>query len=156
MTGLRLLALLALCSAALVAAGCGGGADVKSSNAYVDDVNKAQTDFAKTIDSLSGRITQKSTPAEDHATMRNFTTAVGRVVTDLKAIKPPDKVSALHSRLVSEISGYGRQVDAAAASLTSRNADRLLAAQQQLLKATSTVSGQINTTIAAINTKLHK
>ena len=154
LTRVRLLALLALAGVALVAGGC-GGKDVKASNAYVDKVNTAQTDFAKTVDALSGKITQQSTPAQDRTTMTNFTTAVARVVADLRAIKPPDKVKALHATLVSEISNYGTEVASAASALSSGDANRLLAAQQKLLKATTTVSTQINTTIDQINTKLH-
>jgi len=135
-------------------AGCGGGGGVKEANTYVDKVNAAQNRFASTIDSLSAQITSTSTPAEDKATLAHFQDAVDRVVKDLHAVKPPEKVQADHAQLIAAMEGFGGQVHEVSAALSSGSATKLLEAQQQLAKATADVSQKINATIAAINRKL--
>jgi hypothetical protein len=145
--------LLVLVAAGLLA-GCGGGGGVKEANSYVDAVNKAQTRFASTVDSLSAQITSTSTPAEDRATLGKFQGAVEQVVGDLRAVDPPDKVRDLHARLITAMKDFGEQVREVSSALSSGSATRLLAAQEQLAKATAEVSQKINATIAAINRKL--
>jgi hypothetical protein len=149
-------AMLALLATALVAVGgCGGSSDVKQSNEYVQAVNRAQNSFATTVDQVSGRITSTSSSSEDRRTLKQFQTAVAKVVGDLRAVKPPDKVKTLHQELVNEIDAYGHEVRRAAKGISSRDAQKLLAAQQDLVKATSAVSSQINGTIDRINKRLH-
>jgi hypothetical protein len=150
----RVLLLFALVASAL--AGCGGGGGVKEANTYVDEVNRAQNRFASTIDTLSTRITSTSTPADDRATLGRFEAAVGRVVTDLRAVHPPDQVRGQHAQLIAALEGYGTEVKQVSEDISSGSASRLLGAQEELAKATADVSQKINATIAAINHKLSK
>jgi hypothetical protein len=153
----RLLAALlaATVLAAAAAAGC-GGADVNRDGAYVDQVNAAQSQFASTVKRLTGRVTADSSPSEDRRTLRSFTKAVDEVVVDLRRIQPPKPVQGLHRELVSDMDAYAGEVHSAASSLTSGNADKLVASQQRLLRATTTVSEQINRSIDQINQTLRK
>ena len=144
---------LFLIIAAGLLAGCGGGG-VKEANNYVDAVNSAQSRFANTVDSLSEKITSTSTPAEDRATLGKFQDAVDKVVGDLRAVDPPEKVRGLHSQLIAAMKDFGEQVSQVSSALSSGSASRLLAAQEQLASATAEVSRKINSTIAAINRKL--
>jgi hypothetical protein len=144
-----------LAALALVAvAGC--GSDNKSANNYVDAVNKAQNDFASTFDRLSSRITSTSTPQQDQKTLDGFKHAVDKVVVDLRAVEPPDKVKPLHAELVNEISSYGREIDKAKQAFANGNPKAIIKAQTQLVTAVTRVSGQINRTIDAINKKLRE
>lgn len=136
-------------------AGC-GGSGVSEANRYVDAVNRAQNRFAATIDRLSTSITPTSTAAQDTRTLHDFDTALGQVIADLRAVKPPDRVRSLHARLIGEIAGFRSEVARAGAALHSRDAAEVLSAQSRLTKATTQVSGQINQTIAQINRKLRK
>ena len=154
LTPVRLMLALALLASAV--AGCGGGGGVKEANTYVDEVNKAQTRFAGTIDTLSTRITSTSTPADDRATLGRFEAAVERVVADLRAVHPPAQVRAQHAQLVAALEGYGTEVTKVSEDISSGSASRLLGAQEELATATAQVSQKINTTIAAINRKLSK
>jgi hypothetical protein len=149
----RLLAVLVAAIAVVAAVGCGNG-DVKRDNAYVDRVNAAQTEFAHTVQRLNGRVTADSSPSRDRRTLRSFTQAVDEVVVDLRRITPPTPVKALHAELVADMDAYAGEVRSAASSLTSGNADELVASQQRLLKATDTVSSQINQAIDRINETL--
>jgi outer membrane murein-binding lipoprotein Lpp len=146
-------ALAAALVALLLVAGCGND-QAKRDTAYVDRVNAAQTDFARTINRLNGRVSATSTPSEDRATLRGYTAAIDGVVAKLRRIEPPSSVAPLHVRLIADMSAYGARVRAAAASVRSRSTSRLLDAQQRLLDATDMVSRQINATIGAINRKL--
>lgn len=149
---------VAVLAALLLTAGlaaCGGGDDsVKEANAYVQQVNKAQNQFAQTIQRINRQVTSDSTAAEDRETLGEYIAAVDRVVKRLRAIDPPEAVAPQHQKLVRAIDDYGTEVESAATSLKNPTATRLLDAQQTLLDATETVTRQINTTINQINTKL--
>jgi hypothetical protein len=150
----RLVPLLAAVALGVVAAGC--GSDNKAANDYVDAVNKAQNDFASTFDRLSSQITSTSTPQQDQKTLDGFKRAVDKVVGDLRAVEPPDKVKGLHGELVGEISSYGKEIDKAKRAFANGSPQAIIKAQTQLVTAVTRVSGQINRTIDAINKKLRE
>ena len=150
----RLSPLLIVLALALVGSGC--GADTKAANDYVDAVNEAQTGFAAKFDSLSSRITSTSTAAQDRQTLDGFKQAIDKVVTDFRAVKPPDKVKALHARLISEISAYGGEIDKAKKAFEDEDPQAIVKAQADLVSAVTRVQSQINTTIADINKKLRE
>ena len=139
--------------AAVLLAGC-GSSGVDEANRYVDAVNRAQTQFAGTMDRLSGRISSSSSISADARVLRTFDTALGRVMVQLRAAKPPSSVATLHRRLVGEMDAYGAQVRQEAKVLRTKDSTRLVAAQQRLLTATDTVSRRMNGTIDQINSKL--
>ncbi len=146
--------LLALGAAAGLA-GCGGGGDdVGRANRYADAVNRAQTDFAGTLDKLSAKVTPTSTRAQDDATLKAFQGAVEAVVARLRAVDVPPRVAQLHQRFIDQIAAYGREIERVRPAFDSPDPQRILAAQQQLRTAVTRVSGQINGTIEAINAKL--
>lgn len=151
----RVLALLCAVVLAPALAGCGGD-DVERNNEYVDSVNTAQAKFSRDVDRLSGQISQSSSPAQDRRTLRAFSTAVGVVVRELRAIEPPEPVAMLHERLVTSIEAYGDEITSVGKAISEDDPDELIQAQERLLKATSTVSGQINKTITAINAELRE
>jgi hypothetical protein len=140
-------------AAVVVLAGC-GGSKADEANRYVDAVNRAQSQFAGTLDRLSGRISASSAQSADTHVLRSFDTAVSRVVGRLRQITPPDDVTTLHRRLVGEMDAYGRRVRHETSTLRSNDPRRLVAAQQRLLSATDRASGRINATISEINRRL--
>jgi hypothetical protein len=144
----------ALALTLLVAAGC--GSQHKDENAYVDAVNKAQTDFSTTFEKLSSRITSTSTPGQDRRTLQGFQDAIDSVVRHLKAVKAPQRVQPLHEQLVSEISSYGDQITKAKKAFASRSASKIVKAQTDLVSAVTRVSAEINKTIDQINQKLRQ
>ncbi len=147
------LALLLLAAALL--AGCGGG-DTKTNNAYVDQVNKVQSEFAATFERLSGQITATSTAKQDRATLEGFKRAVDRTVADLRAIKPPDKVKDLHAQLAATIARYGAAIAAAEQGLTHADAAARAKASTKLSEETSTTSADFSRVIDEINRKLRQ
>jgi hypothetical protein len=150
----RLSPILAVVALALVASGC--GSDTKAANDYVDAVNKAQTGFAARFDTLSSKITSTSTAAQDRATLDGFKEAIDTVVKDFRAVKAPDKVKALHGKLISEISAYGKEIDKAKQAFSDEDPKAIVKAQADLVSAVTRVQTQINATIAEINRKLRE
>jgi hypothetical protein len=139
--------------AAALLGGC-GSSGVDEANRYVDAVNHAQTQFAGTMDTLSGRISSSSTTRADARVLRRFDTALGRVMVELRRAKPPQGVASLHQRLVGDMNAYGAKVRHEAGVLGSKDTTRLVAAQQRLLTATDQVSRDINATVDRINRRL--
>ena len=135
---------------AVALAGCGSDSGAGDANSYVHAVNRAQAGFASSVRQLSGRIGVGS-GAADRRVLRSFESAVTRVVGDLRRITPPDRVAALHRRLVGQMDAYGRRVRRETGALRAAGAGRLVAVQQRLLADTNRVSGQVNATIDAIN-----
>jgi hypothetical protein len=136
----------------LALAGC--GEDATESNAYVDEVNRAQNRFATTSDALANRITATSTTGQDRKVLAGFGTAVDSVVRRLRGVDPPEGVDRLHGQLIAAIDGYGDEIDKARVALRSNSAARIIAAQTELVSAITAVSARINRTIDQINREL--
>ena len=153
MSSLVRAAVICLAGLALVATGC--GSDTKSKNDYVKAVNKAQTDFADNVQKVGS-----SAPAGGDAaskakqTFSALSVAIDKVVADLKAVEPPDKVKDLHNQLISEMNEFGSQVKAAAGSLDANDPQAIATAQSKFATSASSLGTRISKTISDINTKL--
>jgi hypothetical protein len=147
--------MLALCALGGALSGCGGDdVDVKQANRYADAVNKAQTDFAATLDELSAKVTPTSTRSQDDRTLKAFQDAVTQVVGRLRAVDVPPRVDDLHQRFIDQISAYGKEIDRVRPAFNDADPQKVLAAQQRLRTGVATVSTRINQTIEQINAKL--
>jgi hypothetical protein len=133
---------------------CGGEDVAKERNTYADEVNRAQNDFAESFKNLSKRISSTTTPARGRKTLQGFEDAVDTVVLDLRRIDAPSDLAPLHRRLINEIAGYGRAIHKAKVEFATGSPQRSEAAQGALVTATTSISGRINRTIAAINRRL--
>ena len=149
-----LISVVLVVAAALGATACGGDDAAKQRNAYADEVNRAQSSFAQSFRSLSRRITSTTTPGQGRRTLQGFEDAVDNVVTNLRRIDAPSDVQPLHRRLITEISGYGREIHKAKLAFATGAPQRILRAQSALVDATTQISERINRTIAAINRRL--
>jgi hypothetical protein len=145
---------LLLVAAVLGLAACGQDKAAQQRNAYADQVNRAQSDFAQSFKSLSRRITKTTTPGRGRRTLQGFEDAVDNVVTDLRRIDAPSEVQPLHRRLIDEIAGYGRAIHRAKVAFATGSPQRILRAQSTLVNSTTAISARINRTIAAINQRL--
>ena len=145
-----------LCAAALsLVAGIGCGGDTKTSNNYVDALNKAQTEFAANVQKVGSGTSTSSDPAQAAKdTFSNLDTAIQKVVNDLKAVKPPDKVKDLHSELVSELKEFEGQVKTAGDSLKSGDPQAIVTAQSKFAASASSIGARISRTINSINKSL--
>lgn len=148
------LALLAFVGVALVA--CGGSDDREAKNAYVRQVNAAQSEFAQTVTTVSERITDKSSSRQDRRTLEQFQKAVDDVVTDLRDIEVPSAVENEHAQLVKAMSGFGRDIRGAISALSNPTQANIEEARKTITGAAQTVNVRIQAAIAAINSKLEQ
>jgi hypothetical protein len=148
----RVAAVVLAVACALGAAGCGG--ETQENNAYVDAVNRAQSDFAAQFKQLSRRITPTSTASQDRETLRGFESVIDGVVRRLRTVEPPERVRGLHDELIGAIEGYGREIEKARDRFRSRSPARIIAAQTELISGITAVSARINRTINRINSRL--
>lgn len=152
---LRAALVLVVASLALAfASGCGGGDAHKADNAYVDAVNRTQSDFAASFDKLASQISATSTAQQDVKTIQGFRGAVAGAVARLKAIKPPARVKALHAQLVGSLTGYEAALGRAQKAFAVSDPQQVIAAETQLTSAVTKLSAQINRTIDSINSAL--
>lgn len=152
---LRIISLVALALGAIALGACGDDADSREAkNAYVRDVNAAQMAFASTVTTVSQQITSKSSPADDRRTLERFEKAIDDVVVQLRGIDVPEDVEAEHERLVTAMTGFGAEIEKATEALEEPDTRSIAMAQRALTNATQTVNGQIDSAIAAINSKL--
>jgi hypothetical protein len=149
-----LIPVLLLLAAVLGVTACGGDKAAEERNAYADQVNRAQSDFAQSFKTLSKRITRTTTPSRGRRTLQGFEDAVDNVVTALRRIDAPADVQPLHRRLIAEIAGYGRAIHRAKIAFATGSPQRILRAQSALVTTTTAISARINRTIAAINRRL--
>src|SRR3954447_4337041 len=103
-----LLSVILVVAAAVGLSACGEDKAAEQRNAYADQVNRAQNDFAQSFKSLSKRITRTTTPGRGRKTLQGFEDAVDNVVVDLRRIDAPGDLQPLHRRLIGEIAGHGR------------------------------------------------
>jgi hypothetical protein len=149
----RAVALVVAALALVVVAGC--GSDTKESNNYVNAINKAQTDFANNVQKIGSASASGSDPAAAaKKTFQDLDAAINKVVADLKAVDPPDKVKDLHDQLVSELGQFESQVKKAGDSLGSGDPQAIVKAQTTFASSASSLGTQISKTINDINSKL--
>ena len=141
---------LALTLTLALVAGCGG--DTAEKNDYVEAVNKAQTDFAASM----SKVQQGTGPAAGEQLFTDMKGSIDKVVTDLKAVEPPDDVATLHDQLVKQLGDFGAAVEKAAGSLTSSDPQKLASAQADFARSASGVGTDISRTISEINAKLQE
>ena len=153
---LRMLALVALLSGATTLVACGGDDSRDEKNAYVREVNAAQSEFAERVSAVSQQITPESSPARDRRTLERFETAIDSVVEQLRAIEVPEDVEAEHEQLVEAMTEFGNEIDKATTALRDPDARSIAEAQRAVTAATQSVNGQIDAAIAAINSKLRE
>lgn len=151
----RVICTITLLLGAIALSACGDEADSREAkNAYVGEVNSAQTAFASQVTTVSQQITDKSSPAQDRRTLERFEKAIADVVTQLREIKVPDGVRAEHKQLVAAMTDFGKEIKKATLALRDPDRRSIAEAQRAITTATQTVNGQIDAAIAAINSKL--
>jgi histidinol-phosphate/aromatic aminotransferase/cobyric acid decarboxylase-like protein len=154
MTGHFRAAFLLVAVLALVA-GTGCGSDTKSSNDYVDALNKVQNDFANSVSSSTAAPSSGSSEEKAQAVFTRLDAAIGKLIDDLKKVTPPDKVKSLHSQLVREMTQFKAQVKKAGDALRSGDPQKIVKAQTRFATDASALGNKIGDTIQGINDELH-
>src|SRR5690606_33848418 len=87
-------------------------------------------------------------------TLRTYSAALDRTAKRLRDIDPPPSVARLHAQLADDVAVYADAIEAAAQAPLSEDADRVVAAQQDVMRATETANTEVNRTLEAIGRRL--
>jgi hypothetical protein len=140
-------AVAATLAAAIVAAGCGGSDDdAKADRAYIAQVNTTVKRFAKQASGVPAGFTQDS--------LHTYSATLDRTADALRRIQPPTAVAKLHDQLAGDVASYAQAIEQAASTPLSKDPQKLVAAQQDLLAATATANREVNRTLQAIGRTL--
>jgi cytochrome c556 len=139
---------LAACAvAACILAGCGGDdGQAERDRAYIEQVNTAVERFAREAKRLPSGF--------EAETLRTYSAALDRTAKRLRDIDPPPSVARLHAQLADDVAVYADAIEAAAQAPLSEDADRVVAAQQDVMRATETANTEVNRTLEAIGRRL--
>jgi hypothetical protein len=143
---------VALALSLLAASGCGG--DTKAKNDYVTAVNKAQSNFVTVVDDTEARLAQNSQDSETATSLDGIRAAATSAVRELRAVKPPGEVTALHGKLIQQAQGLVVAFRKAAGAYRSGDSAQILKAKVDLSKDIGDINTQINSTIQELNRKL--
>lgn len=147
------LLLLLLATFALGACGGSGSDDVDKKNAYVRELNAAQSDFR----SSANEISKQPIPGEDAGKVRfvqRLAGAIDQVVATMRGITVPGDVRAEHQQLIDAMTGFRADVQKLTQTFRGGDARKLPAAIAAFKAAEVKADSRVDATIAAINSKL--
>jgi hypothetical protein len=152
---LRTAAPMLLLLATLTLGACGGGSsDVDKKNAYVRDLNAAQSDFRSSAQEVS----KQPIPADGSGKVRlvqRLGGAVDEVVKTMRGIEVPSGVRAEHRQLIDTMTGYRADIQKLMQTLRGGDTRTKRRAALAAFKAAELqVGSRVDATIAAINSKL--
>jgi hypothetical protein len=137
----------AIGAAAAIAAGCGN----EEQNDYVDQVNAIQEDIAAAATEASS--SAPSNPKEAAQAGHQIADAFAAGADDLAAIDPPEDVADLHQQLTDELSGVAEDIDSAADTFETGNAQQAAAAAVDLQTSVTEAQTEVNSLIDQINSE---
>jgi hypothetical protein len=164
----RTLAVLAALAISLGAAACGSGDDdgggggaagaatgeqePLDTNAYLEQVNEAQTDFA--ADAAKLNLASPESPEGFGKSLGRLTVLIDTLREQLAQITPPEDVAAEHDKLVEELGDYRETIGEEKGALASDDPQKQVAAAQQVGEASTSFSREFDATIEQINDNL--
>jgi hypothetical protein len=141
--------------AALALGACGGSGsdDVDKKNAYVRELNAAQSEFRSSAEEMS----KQRIPVEDSGKIRlvqRLEGVVDEVVKAMQGIEVPGDVRAEHRQLIDAMTGFRTDVQKLTQTYRGGDSRKVPAALAAFRAAQAQVDTRVNATIAAINSKL--
>ncbi|HMS72316.1 MAG TPA: hypothetical protein PKB03_04720 [Baekduia sp.] len=90
----------------LAVPGCGSDPAADRAQAYVEGVDAARAALVSDLEQLAAEAPPTSTPKTEAQLLLRYEKAVGRAQTRVRALKPPEKVKAEHTQLLSALRSY--------------------------------------------------
>jgi hypothetical protein len=140
-----------LVAVALVA--CGGG-DADEKNDYVDQVNEVTTTLNTGLTQISSDVPLATDPAQASKVFSQFASSLKTAASDIDAIEPPDDVAELHDKLVADVTTLSEESTNAANEAEAGGPAGLPGVATQFIDEANKLGGDIDATIAEINTEL--
>jgi hypothetical protein len=150
----RAASLALLAALALTAAGC--GTDVEERNAYVGAVNEARAQFDAEVAEVSARLRETATAERTRKALADLQRASTRFEERLRGVQPPERVEALHGRLVARVDAYGEQFRRARESFRTEDPNAYLEARTEVQREVAAAGEQLNATIDELNAELRR
>ena len=138
---------IAIAAAAGIAAGCGNG----EQNDYVDQVNAIQQDIADAATEAGS--SAPSNPQEAADVGHQIADAFAQGADDLEAVDPPEEVADLHQQLTDELSTVSDDINQAADTFESGNAQQAAQAAVDLQSSVTEAQTTVNSLIDQINSE---
>jgi len=148
---LRLTCAALLAAIPLLLVACGSSAD----NDYVDSVNKVTAQLQSDVSQIASQANVNS-PKQAAAVFGQVSDKVDAAAADLEEITPPDKVSNLHAKLVSEMQQLGSEAKGAADDIDAGGPGATPGVLSQFVNQARRLDAQIRLTITEINNELGK
>ena len=161
----RVIAILAALAISAGAVACGSSDDDNGSNgsdtsaqeplskdAYLEQVNAAQTQFAN--DAAKLNLANPSSAKDFGKSLGELKGRIDTLRKRLDDIVPPEDVTAEQDELVKQLTTYGTVIQQQKGALTSGDAQKAAAAAQKVGKASTTFSQEFDATIQQINDNL--
>lgn len=165
----RLRAVLAIVAALLLALGAsacgsdddGGGGPSGSDSSeseplskkdYLEQVNKAQTDFAGQAAKLD--LANPSSPKDFKRSLDKLVGLIDRLEARLDGLEPPESVASQHDKLVNGLGDYGEVIEQEKGGLASDDRKEVVDAATEIGNASTKFSTDFNGTIQQINGNL--
>jgi hypothetical protein len=163
----RALALLAALTISFGAAACGSGDDDDGggsagaatseqepldTNAYLEQVNEAQTEFAG--DAAKLNLASPESAKAFGKSLGRLTGLIDTLRQQLAQITPPEDVVTQHDKLVEELGDYREAIGEDKGALASDDPQKQVAAAQKVGKASTAFSQEFDATIKQINDNL--
>lgn len=123
-----------------------------SKDAYLKQVNAAQTEFAS--DAAKLNLANPSSAKDFGNSLGNLNGLIDTLRKRLDAIVPPEAVTAEQDALVQQLRDYGEAIEQQKGALTSGNAQKAAVAAQKVGKASTDFSQEFDATINKINDNL--
>jgi hypothetical protein len=162
----RAIAILATLAISAGAVACGSGDDDNggsngsdtsaqeplSKDAYLKQVNAAQTEFATDASKLN--LANPSSAKEFGNSLGSLEGLIDTLRRQLAQMTPPEDVTAEHDDVVRQLGDYGDVIANQKGALTSGDPEKAKAAAQKVGKASTDFSQQFDATIEQINENL--
>lgn len=123
-----------------------------SKDAYLEQVNAAQTKFA--TDAAKLNLANPSSAKDFGNSLGSLNGLIDTLRKRLATMAPPDAVTAEQDELVEQLSDYGDVIQRQKGALTSGNPQKAAAAAQKVGKASTDFSQDFDATIKQINDNL--
>ena len=138
---------------ALALVACGGG-DADEKNDYVDQVNEVTTTLNDGLSRISADAPLATDPAEASKVFGQFASSLETAASDIGAIDPPEGVAGLHDKLVEDVTTLSDEATNAANEAKAGGPASLPGVATQFIDEANRLSGDVDATIAEINTEL--
>lgn len=125
-----------------------------ATNAYILELNTAQTEFAKKGSELN--LANPKSPKEFSQELGKLDTLLDELIADTNDAKPPQVATKQHAKLVETLKEYQETLSVRKKDLVGKDQAKVQAAAEDIGKASTDFGTDFQTDIAAINKALGK